>query len=192
MLGPALSLAAYLLGSVSFGLLIASRKGVDLRGIGSGNIGATNAARALGKSSGRKVMLLDMLKGFIPVLLARWVFELPWPWITAVGIAAVVGHCYPLWHGFRGGKGAATAGGVLLAALPPIGLATLLTFVLVKKLSHRASVASLSSATVAALMTIGFDGRQWPIQLAIGLWILVVLRHADNIARLLRGQEPPG
>ncbi|MBW2162019.1 MAG: glycerol-3-phosphate acyltransferase, partial [Deltaproteobacteria bacterium] len=139
-----------------------------------------------------KVMLLDMLKGFVPVALARWTFDLSWPWITVVGIAAALGHVFPLWHGFRGGKGAATAGGVLLAALPPIGAATLVTFVVVKKLSRRASVASLSAATLAAALTIAFDGRQWPIQLAVGLWILIVLRHADNIARLLRGEEPPG
>ncbi|MFA9411028.1 MAG: glycerol-3-phosphate 1-O-acyltransferase PlsY [Deltaproteobacteria bacterium] len=192
MLGPALTLAAYLVGSISFGLLLTSRQGVDLRGIGSGNIGATNVGRALGKSTGRKVMLLDMLKGFVPVALARWTFDLPWPWITAVGIAATLGHVFPIWHAFRGGKGAATAGGVLLGALPPIGVATLLTFVLVKKFSRRASVASLSAATLAVALTIGIDGRQWPIQLAVGLWIIVLIRHAGNIARLLQGEEPPG
>jgi glycerol-3-phosphate acyltransferase PlsY len=192
VLGPALTLAAYLVGSISFGLVFASRKGVDLRAIGSGNIGATNVGRALGKTTGRKVMLLDILKGFVPVVLARWVFDLSWPWITLVGIAAALGHVFPIWHGFRGGKGAATAGGVLLGALPPIGGATLITFVLVKKLSRRASVASLSAATLAAALTIALDGRQWPIQLAVGLWIIVVLRHAENIGRLLRGEEPPG
>ena len=192
MLGPALALAAYLVGSISFGLVLADRQGVDLRSVGSGNIGATNVGRALGKSTGRKVMLLDMLKGFVPVALARWTFDLSWPWITVVGIAAALGHVFPIWHSFRGGKGAATAGGVLLGALPPIGAATLVAFVVVKKLSRRASVASLSAATLAAALTMVFDGRQWPIQLAVGLWILVVLRHVDNIARLLRGEEPPG
>jgi glycerol-3-phosphate acyltransferase PlsY len=192
VLGSALTVGAYLLGSISFGLLLASERGVDLRSIGSGNIGATNAGRALGKRAGRKVMLLDMLKGFVPVALARWAFDLSWPWITAVGIAAVLGHVFPIWYGFRGGKGAATAGGVLLAALPPIGGATLLTFVVVKKLSRRASVASLSAATLAAALTMAVDGRQWPIQLAMGLWIIVVFRHLENIARLLRGEEPPG
>ena len=192
MLGPALTLAAYLVGSISFGLVFASRAGIDLRTIGSGNIGATNVGRALGKRTGRKVMLLDMLKGFVPVALARWGFDLPWEWITWVGIAAALGHVLPIWHGFRGGKGAATAGGVLLGALPAIGAATLVTFVLVKKLSRRASVASLSAATLAAALTIALDGRQWPIQLAVGLWVIVALRHVENIARLLRGEEPPG
>jgi len=192
VLGPALTLAAYLVGSISFGLMFASRQGVDLRSIGSGNVGATNAGRALGKRTGRIVMLLDMLKGFVPVALAHWVFDLSWPWITTVGIAATLGHLFPIWHGFRGGKGAATASGVMLGALPAIGAASLGTFVVVKKLSRRASVASLSAATMAAALAIAVDGRQWPIQLAVGLWILVVLRHADNIARLLRGDEPPG
>jgi len=191
VLGPFLTLAAYLAGSISFGLLLARREGVDLRSIGSGNIGATNVGRALGKSRGRQVMLLDMLKGFVPVALARWVLNLSWPWVTAVGIAAVLGHVLPIWHGFRGGKGAATAGGVLLAALPPIGGATLLTFVVVKKVSRRASVASLSAATLAACLVLLFDGRQWPVLLGLGLWLIIVVRHAGNIARLLRGEEPP-
>lgn len=192
MLGALLTLAAYLAGSISFGLLLAKREGIDLRSIGSGNIGATNVGRALGHSRGRQVMLLDMLKGFVPVALARWVLDLGWPWVTAVGIAAVAGHVLPIWHGFRGGKGAATAGGVLLAALPPIGGATLLTFVVVRKLSRRASVASLSAATLAVILTLAFDGRQWPVQLALALWFIVVARHAGNISRLLRGEEPPG
>jgi glycerol-3-phosphate acyltransferase PlsY len=192
VIGSALTVLAYLLGSISFGLLLASEQGVDLRSIGSGNIGATNVGRALGKSVGRKVMLLDMLKGFVPVALARWVFDLSWPWITVIGIVAVLGHVFPIWHGFRGGKGAATAGGVLLGALPAIGGAALLTFVIVKKLSRRASVASLSAATLAAALAMTLDGRQWPIQLAVGLWVIVVWRHSENIARLLRGEEPPG
>jgi glycerol-3-phosphate acyltransferase PlsY len=192
VLATALMVGSYLIGSVSFGLLLASRQGIDLRSIGSGNIGATNVGRALGERSGRMVMLLDMLKGFVPVAIARWVFDLPWPWITVVGIASVLGHCFPIWHDFRGGKGAATAGGVMLAALPPIGAATLAVFAVTKKASRRASVASLSAATFAAAATIALDGRQWPIRLAVGLWIIVVARHQDNIGRLLRGREPPG
>ncbi len=192
MVGPALTIAAYLLGSISFGLILARRRGVDLRGIGSGNIGATNVGRALGKRAGQVVLVVDMLKGFAPVALARWVFDLPWPWITGVGLAAVVGHVFPIWYGFRGGKGAATSGGVLLAALPPIGALTLLTFVVVKKWTRLASVGSLSAATVGAVSTLAIDGRQWPVLLATGLWFLVVLRHWENIIRLLRGEERAG
>jgi glycerol-3-phosphate acyltransferase PlsY len=191
-MGAALTVAAYLAGSISFGLLVASRQGVDLRSVGSGNIGATNVGRALGRRVGRTVMLLDMLKGFIPVALAQRAFGLPWSWVTTVGVAAVLGHCFPIWHGFRGGKGAATAAGVFLAALPLVGLAALGTFFVVKKTSRRASVASLSAATLAAGLTLGLDGRQWPIRLALALWVIVLVRHKENLVRLLRGEEPPG
>lgn len=192
MVGPALAIASYLLGSISFGLIFAKRRGVDLRSIGSGNIGATNVGRALGKRTGRVALFLDMLKGFVPVALAQWVLDLPWPWITTVGLAAVAGHVFPIWYGFRGGKGAATSGGVLLAALPPIGALTLLTFVVVKKWARLASVGSLSAATVGAILTLAIDGRPWPVLLATGLWFLVVLRHWGNIIRLLRGEERAG
>ena len=189
MVGPALTIASYLFGSISFGLIFAKRRGVDLRSVGSGNIGATNVGRALGKRTGRVVLVLDILKGFLPVALARWVLDLPWPWVTAVGLAAAVGHVFPIWYGFRGGKGAATSGGVLLAALPPIGALTLLTFVVVKKWTHLASVGSLSAATVGAVLTLVLDGGEWPVLLATGLWFLVVLRHWGNLIRLLRGEE---
>ena len=192
MVGPALTIAAYLFGSISFGLILAKRRGIDLRSIGSGNIGATNVGRALGKQTGRLVLVLDMLKGFVPVALARWAFDLPWPWITAVGLAAALGHVFPIWYGFRGGKGVATSGGVLLAALPPIGALTLLTFVIVKKWTRLASVGSLSAATVGAALTVVFDGGDWPVLLATGLWFLVVLRHWGNLIRLLRGEERVG
>ncbi|MEM8610093.1 MAG: glycerol-3-phosphate 1-O-acyltransferase PlsY [Myxococcota bacterium] len=192
MAGPLMTLCAYLLGSVSFGLLAAKRQGVDLRAVGSGNIGATNVGRALGKKTGRWVMVLDMLKGFVPVAIAQYAIHLPWPWITAVGLAAAVGHVFPIWHAFRGGKGAATSGGVLLGALPPVGLATLLTFVIVKRWTRLASVGSLTAATVGAVLTLFLDGRQWPVLLASGLWVLVVFRHAGNIVRLLRGEERIG
>jgi glycerol-3-phosphate acyltransferase PlsY len=192
VVGPVLTIAAYLFGSISFGLIFAKRRGIDLRSIGSGNIGATNVGRALGKQTGRLVLVLDMLKGFVPVALARWAFDLPWPWITAVGLAAALGHVFPIWYGFRGGKGVATSGGVLLAALPPIGALTLLTFVVVKKWTRLASVGSLSAATVGASLTLVLDGGEWPVLLATGLWFLVVLRHWGNLIRLLRGEERVG
>jgi glycerol-3-phosphate acyltransferase PlsY len=192
VVGPVLTIAAYLFGSISFGLIFAKRRGIDLRSIGSGNIGATNVGRALGKQTGRLVLVLDMLKGFVPVALARWAFDLPWPWITAVGLAAALGHVFPIWYGFRGGKGAATSGGILLAALPPIGALTLLTFVVVKKWTRLASVGSLSAATVGAALTLVLDGGEWPVLLATGLWFLVVLRHWGNLIRLLRGEERVG
>lgn len=191
MIGPALAVVAYLLGSVSFGLVIAGRRGVDLRAIGSGNIGATNVSRALGKKTGRLVMVLDMLKGLIPVVVARWVLDLDWPWIAATGWAATIGHVFPIWHALRGGKGAATAGGVLLGALPDVGVLSLLAFLVARKMSRRASVASLLSGTVGTFAALALYGEGWPFYLAAGLWFIVVLRHYENIGRLLRGEEPP-
>ena len=185
-----LVILSYLLGSVSFGLLAANKHGVDLRAIGSGNIGATNVTRALGKKTGRVVMLLDAAKGFLPVALAQWVFNEDWPTIVGVGWAAAIGHCYPIWHRFSGGKGAATSAGVILGALPFIGLITAVMFLLTKKISHRASVASLLASTVAVALAFGLNGVSWPTYLTLGLLVLIVVRHVDNIGRLIRGEEP--
>ena len=192
MAGPVLTVASYLLGSIGFGLLVARRRNVDLRTVGSGNIGATNVGRVLGWRAGFVVLVLDMLKGFVPVAVARWGLDLTWPWITAVGLAATLGHVFPIWHGFRGAKGAATAGGVLIAALPAIGVATLVTYVAALKWTHVGSIGSLSAASVGAILTLFFDGREWPVTLATGLWLLVVLRHFGNLMRLLRGEERIG
>lgn len=192
MLGPALTLGSYLLGSISTGLLLARERGVDLRQVGSGNVGATNVGRALGKRAGRMVLVLDAAKGALPALLARATLGADDPWTAATGAAAAVGHCYPIWHGFDGGKGAATAAGVLLVLSPPAGLAAAGTYVALKKVSRRASVGSLGGALVGAGVTLGLHGpgspRTW---MAAGLLALVVLRHRDNIERLWRGEEPP-
>jgi acyl phosphate:glycerol-3-phosphate acyltransferase len=190
VLGPALTLLAYLLGSIGTGLLLARRRGVDLRSIGSGNIGATNVGRALGKGTGRLVLVLDALKGFVPALLARLMLGPADPWTAATGFAAAFGHCFPVWHGFRGGKGAATAAGVLLAVVPPAGVLAGLTFFGLRKASRRASVGSLGGAAVGATATLALGAGRWPSLMALGLLLLVVLRHRDNLGRLLTGREP--
>ena len=186
-----LVVSAYLLGSVSFALIAARRRGIDLRSVGSGNLGATNVARALGSKTGRIVMLLDGLKGFLPTAIAHWAIPQDWPTIVAAGWAATIGHCFPIWHSFAGGKGAATSAGVLLGAIPGVGALAACTFILTKKLSRRASVASLSAASLAAVAAFFLYGNSWPTYLACGLWLLIVIRHTDNIGRLLRGEEPP-
>ncbi|MCA9531712.1 MAG: glycerol-3-phosphate 1-O-acyltransferase PlsY [Myxococcales bacterium] len=190
MAGASLALAAYLLGSVSFGLLLAKRRGVDLRAVGSGNIGATNVRRALGAEAGRAVMVLDALKGLVPTLAARVALGPGDPWVAVAGVCAVLGHCYPLWHGGRGGKGAATTGGVLLAACPPAGVVMLATYLALKKLTGRASVGSLAGAALGALVTalaLGEAPRTW---MALALFALIVVRHRANLGRLVRGEEP--
>lgn len=192
MIGPALTLGSYLVGSVSTGLLLAGSRGIDLRSEGSGNVGATNVGRVLGKRAGRIVLALDAAKGAVPALAARLTLGADDPWTAATGAAAALGHCYPLWHGFRGGKGAATAAGVLLVLSPPAGVAAAATYVGLKKWTRRASVGSLGGALVGAGVTVALHGpaspRAW---MAGALLALVVLRHRDNIVRLWRGEEPP-
>lgn len=192
MLGPAIALGGYLLGSVSPGLILAKRRGVELRRGGSGNIGATNVGRLLGKRAGRQVLLLDAAKGALPALVARAVLGPDDGWAAATGAAAVLGHCFPIWHGFRGGKGAATAAGVLLALVPPAGLAAAGTYVALKKLSGRASVGSIGGALVGAGCTLALLGPASPRALMAGTLLgIVLVRHRDNLVRLARGQEPP-
>jgi len=188
--------AAYLLGSVSFGLVIARSRGVDLRSVGSGNVGATNVGRALGKPTGRLVLLLDALKGAVPTLVAVRIFGATSAWTAASGVAAVAGHLWPIWHGLRGGKGAATGLGVLLAVVPVAGVGAGLGYLGGKALSRRASVGSLLGALLGALLTVAWDARDaqqltprtW---MALSVFVLVVAAHAPNIARLVRGEEPP-
>ncbi len=192
MLGPALAVGAYLLGSISSAILLAKRRGIDLREAGSGNPGATNARRVLGEGAGRLVLAFDAGKGALPSLVARATLGADDPWKAATGAAAALGHCFPIWHGLRGGKGAATAAGVLLVLVPPAGVAAAGTYVVLKKLTKRASVGSIGGALVGAGTTWVLLGpaspRSW---MATALLALVLVRHADNLGRLVRGEEPP-
>lgn len=182
-------LAAYLLGSFCLGHVLARRGGVNLRAVGSGNVGATNVARALGPEAGRWVLLTDLLKGCVPVAVSR-ALGLAMPWIAIAGVAAVIGHVFPLWHRFQGGKGAATAVGVLLGASPWAGLAAAASFLITKRVSHRASVGSLSAITVGATLMFLLHGWGPRAALGVAVWIIVVVRHAGNLRRLVRGEEP--
>lgn len=189
--GPVLAVGAYLMGSVSFGLLAARRAGVDLRGEGSGNIGATNVGRVLGKRTGRVVLLLDALKGAAPALLAAQLLGADDRWTAATGFAAVLGHCYPVWHRLRGGKGAATAAGVMLSLVWPAGLIAVVLYLGLKKLTRRASVGSLSGALAGAIVTWAWLGPGSRAFMTVAILAVVLLRHRGNIGRLLRGEEPP-
>jgi len=190
VLGAALTAGAYALGSISFGLLAARRAGADLRGEGSGNVGATNVGRVLGKKTGRAVLALDAAKGAAPALVARALLGPDDPWTAATGVAAVVGHCYPVWHRLRGGKGAATAAGVMLALVPPAGAVALVSYVALKKASGRASVGSLGGALAGAAVSHALLGVSPRSAMTAAILGVVVWRHRDNIGRLLRGTEP--
>ncbi len=188
----ALVAAAYAVGSISFGAIVAARHGIDIHAVGSGNPGATNVGRAVGKREGRVVLVLDALKGALPTLVAGSWLGFESPWTAAAAVSAVTGHCWPVWHRFRGGKGAATAAGAMLVLAWPAGIAALVTYVVAKRLSRKVSVGSLAGATVGAVVaaTLGLDRpAAWGAAL---IAVLVWGRHTDNLARLRRGEEPDG
>ena len=187
--GPVIVAVAYLSGSVCFGLVIASRRGVDLRSVGSGNVGATNVRRALGPWMARAVLFLDAAKGALPVGLAAHLLGRLDPWTAGAASAAVVGHCYPIWHRLRGGKGVATAAGVV-AVVQPFGLlAGALAFVLFRRATGKASMGSLGGVLAALGTTAALDRLSPPTAAVAAIVILVIWRHRANLSRIRRGKE---
>jgi glycerol-3-phosphate acyltransferase PlsY len=184
-----LGAGAYLLGSIPFGVLAARLKGVDLRKIGSGNIGATNVARGLGKGWAVAVLAADAAKGFLPVWLGHRLGLSPAA-VGAAGLLAIVGHMFTLFLRGRGGKGVATSLGVALGLSPLPALAGLGLYALVFAATRLSSLGSLLGVYT---FTLGFLLRESPprplVVLAIVIAVLVTLRHRDNVARLLRGEE---
>lgn len=182
------ALGAYLIGSIPFGVLITRALGLgDLRGIGSGNIGATNVLRTGNKKAALATLLLDGAKGAVAVLAARYLAG-PEAALVAGG-AAFLGHLYPVWLRFRGGKGVATFLGVMLALAPVVGLICCLTWLVMAVISRISSLSALLAAVTAPvwLALIGPPGSVW---LGIGMAGLVLARHHANIRRLLDGTEP--
>jgi glycerol-3-phosphate acyltransferase PlsY len=181
--------AAYVAGSIPFGMLLARAKGIDLRQIGSGNIGATNVARAMGKGWAIAVLAADAAKGFVPVWLGRR-FGLP-PWAIALaGGAAIVGHMFTIFLRGRGGKGVATSLGVALALSPVSAMIGFGAYVVVFATTRLSSLGSLVGIWTFALVFVLHAPPPRPlIGLALGAVSLVTLRHRENIARLVRGEE---
>jgi glycerol-3-phosphate acyltransferase PlsY len=181
-------LVAYLLGSIPFGLLLTRLAGYgDIRRIGSGNIGATNVLRTGNKALAMLTLALDAGKGVAAVLIAR-AFGPDMAALAAVCV--VIGHLFPVWLGFKGGKGVATAGGVLLAYLWPVGLAALATWLVVALLTRYSSLAALATAVLAPLYAwlLG-GGAIQPTEVVAVIAVLVIFRHRANIARLIHGEE---
>ena len=179
--------AAYLLGSIPFGYLAGWLRGIDLRQHGSGNTGGTNAVRVLGPKLGVPVILLDILKGAGAVWLAGAVGGTE----VAVlgGAAAVLGHMFPVFLGFGGGKGVATGAGATIALAPVIGLLAVLIWVLTSLVTGYVSVGSLVTAIAIPSMAFAF-GEPWPVKaFFVTAAALVFWRHRTNIARLRRGSE---
>ncbi len=189
------AVVAFLLGSIPFGVLVARRQGVDLTKVGSGNIGATNAVRVLGTAWGLAVFGLDVLKGLLPTLLARWLLPQgigpldPQPAALLLGAFAILGHSFSPWLGFRGGKGISTILGVGLGAIP---LCALLSFGVMIALTAIARYISLASmvgvlSSLAWNRVLGDSPQLLPVLALLALFI--VWRHRANIGRLLNGTE---
>ena len=196
--------ASYLVGGIPFGLLTVKLvKGIDIREVGSGNIGATNVGRVLGKVGFVAVFLLDFLKGFGPVTAAAWYARRsgctsagPSAWVIGCGLAAILGHVFPVYLKFRGGKAVATSTGVFTALAP---WATLIGFVAFLAMFGLFRYVSLASMTAALAVVVGVfvtteqplgQGRALTVMTVI-IAALIILRHKENIRRLLKGGENP-
>jgi glycerol-3-phosphate acyltransferase PlsY len=181
------ALVGYALGSIPFGYLLARMAGLgDVRAIGSGATGATNVLRTGNKSVAAATLVLDLAKGLAAVLVARHF----WTGSEGVaGLAAVIGHCFPVWLGFKGGKGVATNAGVSFGLAWPIGLAYALVWLGVLAASRISSVAGMTAVVAAAVAAalLGFSFYVVPLAL---IAVLVIWLHRSNIARLARGEEP--
>jgi acyl phosphate:glycerol-3-phosphate acyltransferase len=180
---------SYLLGSIPSGFVIGALSGIDVRNTGSGNIGATNVARALGKGLGLLTLLADTAKGYLPVSIA-WYLEFSNIVVAAVAVAAFLGHLYPVFLRFRGGKGVATAFGALLAIAPAVPAALAVLFAAAVLVSGIVSVGSIAAAAAAPILLALFSYP--PIFIALGgfLGAMVIVRHRENIRRLRAGTEP--
>ncbi len=199
MLYPLLAtLAAYLLGSLSFAVIVSRVMGLnDPRTFGSKNPGATNVLRSGSKPAAIATLLLDGVKGWLPVALVGWYgkpYGLDDGTIALVGLAAFLGHLYPVFFKFVGGKGVATALGVLLGIHWALGLMAIITWLIMAYTFRFSSLASLSAALLAPVYYVMWGGTTWytetPILLAICVMgMLLVYRHRDNISRLLQGKE---
>ena len=181
--------AAYLAGSIPFGMVLARAKGVDLRSVGSGNIGATNVARAMGKGWAVAVLAADAAKGFVPVFLGRR-FGLSPAAVAIAGAAAIVGHMFTIFLRGRGGKGVATSLGVALALSPVAAAIGFGAYVVVFATTRLSSLGSLLGVWTFAMLFVLRERPPVPlVVLALGGAALVTLRHRENITRLVRGEE---
>lgn len=177
----------YLLGTLPSAILVARAKGIDITTFGSGNPGASNVARAIGWRYGIIVFALDAAKGAVPALVM--IGHRPSAYLC--GAVAIVGHIFPVTRQFKGGKGIATGGGVLLVLHPLIMVIAAATWVAIMKLTKKASLASIVIVPLVIAL-IALTGRPgWEIMAFVGLGALIEIRHLSNIKRLLTGSEPP-
>jgi glycerol-3-phosphate acyltransferase PlsY len=191
-----LPLAAYFLGSIPFGLILAKLfGGADVRQKGSGNIGATNVARVVGPLAGILTLILDVAKGAAAVLLAERLSNDSATWMMIAGVVALVGHCFPVWLKFKGGKGVATAAGVFLVLSPPVFLGAVILFLLVVIVWRYVSLGSISAAAAMPLLMyfLWAPHHAPPLAVTFGALaaaLLIIYQHRANLQRLLEGDEP--
>lgn len=189
----AVAAVAYLFGSVPYGLILTKLAGLgDIRSVGSGNIGATNVLRTGHKGLAALTLLLDVAKGVAAVLIAKWFGGLHGYAILCsliAGFAVVIGHVFPVWLKFKGGKGVATTFGVILALTPGTGAVTGAVWIFILLVFRYSSLAAIAAAVVAPLFAFGYAGVSVGL-LTSALALLVLIKHAANIRRLLNGTEP--
>lgn len=193
----ALAVLAYLIGAIPFAYIIASFKGIDIRKVGSGNVGATNVFRAVSKPLGMLTFILDAFKGWLPVTLAPLIFKLMSGWEchelflkVICAVTAVLGHTYPVYLSFRGGKGVATGAGALVSIAPSSLVVGLCVWIITFVLSRYVALASILSALSVAVSSWIFYGKNvlLPVVLSL-LAVIIIWRHKSNIVRLLNGTE---
>jgi len=178
----------FLLGSIPFGEVVGRIRGVDIRKVGSGNIGATNVLRSLGKGPALLTLIGDIMKGTVAVAAARYITGDPF--IEGIaGLSSIAGHTFSVFLRFRGGKGVATAIGVLLIYAPVVGLATVTVWLVVVAATRYSSLGALVSFAVLPLTMYVLDGARVKVIIAVLIAGLLIMRHAANVRRLLKGTE---
>lgn len=189
LIGIIFVIGAYLVGSIPTGLLLAKGLGgVDIRETGSGNIGATNVYRTLGRKVGLLTLVGDCLKGLVPVLIAGLI-GMNALWVSLIGLSAFLGHVYTVFLGFKGGKGVATALGVFLAVSPLSVLSALVVFSLVLYKWRYVSLASITAAAAMPSLLALIDGRPEIVGMSLLIAAMVIVKHMENIKRLKSGTE---
>jgi glycerol-3-phosphate acyltransferase PlsY len=194
--------ASYLIGSIPAGYIAGRIVGIDIRTVGSGNIGATNVTRVLGKRYGYPVFIVDFLKGFAAVGMSIMIAKraqpasIPSELFGVVGaVACVLGHSFPVWLGFKGGKGVAASAGALFGLMPFVALIAVAVWLVIFYLTRYVSVASMTAAlavpiAILSMMLLGQTGGTALLYFSICLAAVVIVRHRSNLSRLVRGTEP--
>jgi glycerol-3-phosphate acyltransferase PlsY len=193
-MGPVIALVgAYLLGSLDWAVVVARMHGLDIHSVGSGNPGTSNVLRTLGRGPAVMVLTGDMMKGVIAAALGWWAGGLGdpanAPWAYAAVLAAVVGHSFPVFHRFKGGKGVATAGGGLLFIVPLAALGLALLWAVIAKLTKVASISSLVVVGLSIPAALLSGARGWALAWLVATLALIVWRHRPNIQRMIKGSE---